>query len=210
MYHRTAQDGRHIILLGDSVFDNAAYVPTGESLFDQFQAEVPDRWQVTLLAHDGAVIADVAFQLEGLPPGTTDLVISVGGNDALRHAELLERAASLTELRFMLEAVLPTFRNDYVAMLDEVCHHLEPSVCTIYDQCPLGDANYRRRVSVAIGEFNRCITLEAAARNLPLIPLHEICSEPDDFSAISPIEPSGQGAQKIVLAILRQLTSQRR
>ena len=74
---------RHVVLLGDSIFDNGTYVPGEDAVIDQLRAELPNDWEATLLARDGDVVADVATQLMELPDSATDLVVSVGGNDAL-------------------------------------------------------------------------------------------------------------------------------
>ena len=43
----------HIVLLGDSVFDNAAYVPGDPDVRTQLQEKLPKKWKATLLAIDG-------------------------------------------------------------------------------------------------------------------------------------------------------------
>lgn len=48
-----------VVLLGDSVFDNAAYVGGGSDVAQQLRTILTGDWQVTLLAVDGHVIADV-------------------------------------------------------------------------------------------------------------------------------------------------------
>ena len=47
----------HIILLGDSIFDNAAYVTGGRSVLSHLRRLLPDDWEATLLAVAGATIA---------------------------------------------------------------------------------------------------------------------------------------------------------
>src|SRR5687767_4573555 len=84
----------HVVLLGDSIFDNAVYVPGGPSVIEQLGTSLGRDWQATLLAVDGHVAADVAGQLAGLPTDATHLVISAGGNDALGHSGLLTEPAS--------------------------------------------------------------------------------------------------------------------
>ena len=73
---------KHIVLLGDSIFDNAIYVPGEDAVIDQLRAGIPTEWQATLLAVDGDITVDVAEQLKQSPADATDFVISVGGNDA--------------------------------------------------------------------------------------------------------------------------------
>ena len=81
---------RHLVLLGDSIFDNAAYVPGGRpAVIDQVRSRLPEGWSATLLARDGSVIDDVHRQLE-LPADATHLVLSVGGNDVLHQIPILE------------------------------------------------------------------------------------------------------------------------
>ena len=83
----------HIILLGDFVFDNAAYVSRDPDLLRQLEQMLPQGRKATLLARDGAVISEIGNQLRGLPSDATHLVISVGGNDALRESGVLELSA---------------------------------------------------------------------------------------------------------------------
>src|SRR5688572_7849286 len=45
----------HIVLLGDSVFDNAAYVAGSPDVVRQLREIVPPGWRATLQARDGAV-----------------------------------------------------------------------------------------------------------------------------------------------------------
>lgn len=73
---------RHIVLLGDSIFDNAAYVRGGLDVITHLRGQIPDGWKASLRAVDGSVVGDVQRQLE-LPDDATHLVISAGGNDAL-------------------------------------------------------------------------------------------------------------------------------
>lgn len=66
----------HLLLLGDSVFDNAAYVPGEPSVAEQVrqclaQRSQPGAWQVTLCAEDGAVTSEVPGQLYTRPAGVT-------------------------------------------------------------------------------------------------------------------------------------------
>jgi hypothetical protein len=73
----------HIILLGDSVFDNAAYVSRDPDVLRQLEQMLPQGRKATLLARDGAVISEVGNQLRGLP------------SDARRQADLLQFVCGL-------------------------------------------------------------------------------------------------------------------
>lgn len=53
----------HLAIMGDPVFDNAAYVGGGPSVADQVNLKLPAGWTAELLARDGAVIANIADQI---------------------------------------------------------------------------------------------------------------------------------------------------
>jgi hypothetical protein len=40
----------HVVLLGDSIFDNARYVPGRPAVIEQVRQALPRHWQATLLA----------------------------------------------------------------------------------------------------------------------------------------------------------------
>ena len=92
-------------------------------------------------------------------------------------------------------------------LLDEVLRYERNlTVCTIYDQCPFLERRWRELVPVAVNSFNECIIMEAQKRDIGVIELRDICTEPEDYSALSPIEPSSLGGIKIVSAIIRELS----
>src|SRR5262245_51723098 len=104
----------HVVLLGDSVFDNGAYVPGGPPVIEQLRSRLPREWQATMLAQDGAVIDDVAQQLRDLPGDASHLVVSAGGNDALRYAPIVYSPAPRSfELLNALAAAQREFQNNY-------------------------------------------------------------------------------------------------
>ncbi|MFL5281410.1 MAG: hypothetical protein ACJ8AW_10540 [Rhodopila sp.] len=75
---------QHVVLLGDSVFDNAAHVGSGPDVVTQLRRRLPPGWRASLLAVGGSVISDMAQQLARLPTDASHIVNSIGGNDALR------------------------------------------------------------------------------------------------------------------------------
>ena len=194
----------HVVLLGDSIFDNRVYVAPDPDVVRQLQGELDADWTATLLAVDGHVTADVRErQLPRLPEDASHLVLSVGGNDALGRAAVLGQAASTVgEAVAMLDRARERFRDDYRHLLDAlVATDLPLAVCTIYD------ANYPgqqgRVVTAALSLFNDVITREAFRRGLPLVDLRLICDRPEDYA--NPIEPSAAGGDKIAAAIAAML-----
>jgi lysophospholipase L1-like esterase len=192
--------GAHIVLLGDSILANAAYVGNGPDVIEQLERRLPPGVRATLGAVDGSVTSGVRLQLQIVPEDATHFVISAGGNDALHHAGLLgEKASSVAEALDKLATVREAFGQDYAAMLDEVmARGLPVAVCTIYD-ARFPDPKQRRLSALGLTIFNDCITREAAARGLALIDLRLILTADDDLA--NAIEPSVKGGAKIASAI---------
>lgn len=198
----------HIILLGDSIFDNAAYVPDGLPVIDLLKNCLPQGEQVTLLAVDGDSIQEIDSQIQRLPRDASHVFISVGGNDALQYASILVQSTQSSPK--MLEAIATMkaeFYRNYQQMLKAVLSLDKPTaLCTIYDQCPLLDPVMRLLAFTVLSMFNDCIIRQAVQAGLPLIDLRVICDEVTDYSTISPVEPSMSGGQKIARAIATVIT----
>ncbi len=192
---------KRVVLLGDSVFDNAAYVGSREPDVRRQVADLlPQDGQASLLAQDGAFIADTMLQLDRLPRDATHIVVSAGGNDALREAGVLdESAVSVADAMNKLAAIGDGFRRDYSALLDAVARRgLPAAVCTIYE-ARFPEAARRRVAATALTLLNDRITVEAFSRGLSLIDLRVICDQEEDFA--NPIEPAARGGEKIARAI---------
>jgi hypothetical protein len=198
---------RHIVLLGDSIFDNAAYVAGGPDVVAQLRERLPGGWRASLLAVDGSVVASLPRQLDRLPADASHLVVSVGGNDALGQAGVLQEGArSMAEAVGRLAAIRERFALAYGAMLEAVlARGLPTSVCTIYD-ARFPEPQQQRLVVTALTIFNDGITRAAFARGVPLIDLRLICDEALDYA--HPIEPSAQGGAKIAAAIAELVSGQ--
>lgn len=191
----------HIVLLGDSVFDNAPYVAAGDDVVAALRRRLPPGWRATLLARDGAVLAGIREQTGRVPADATHLVVSGGGNDALGWTALFgEPVATVGEALGRLAAVRREFARRYGAMLDEVVRLGRPlALCTIYD-VRFPDPAFREVALAALTLLNDAITREAGRRNLPLLDLRTLLDEDADFA--NPIEPSARGSEKLAEAIL--------
>jgi hypothetical protein len=198
----------HVVLLGDSIFDNAAYVAGGPDVVTHLRRLLPQGWRVTLVAVDGAVIDDVARQLARLPSDATHLVLSAGGNDALGHGGLLDRrVSSSAEVLAALADATEAFAKRYTRLVDRLLALGHPlTLCTIYEG-NLG-VPVQRLASVALAAFDDRILRVAASRGLPVVELRLICTDPADYA--NPIEPSVAGGAKIAAAIVRALAERRR
>jgi hypothetical protein len=190
----------HVVLLGDSVFDNAAYVAGAPDVVRQVRRRLPLGMGATLAAVDGSKMGDVYQQLKRVPQDATHLVLSVGGNDALGHSEYLDAPArSTAEALLGLADIGAGFERGYLAILSEVLSRQIPTaICTVYyPRFP--DATLQKLAVAGLTVFNDCIVRAAFAHGLPLLDLRLICTEEGDYA--NPIEPSAQGGEKIARAI---------
>jgi hypothetical protein len=206
----------NVVLLGDSIFDNQAYVEPGEpAVIDQVRMQLPAGWHATLLAVDGSVTADIPQQLARLPmesdpirTPTTHLIISTGGNDALGSLSVLaEPATSVAGALARLGTVLDRFEQAYHRMLDAVlARDLPTAICTIYNG-NFPDPAYQRLTTLGAALYDDVIVRLAVARGLPVLELRQICTESADYA--NPIEPSARGGDRIARAIAALLTTHR-
>jgi lysophospholipase L1-like esterase len=190
----------HIVLLGDSIFDNAPYVQTGDAVIYHLKRRIPNTWKTTLLAIDGAVTREVQEQIQQVPSDATHLFLSVGGNDALRQIDYLRQpAGSVAEVMLEFTRFSQDFAEDYRDTIASLLSHQLPTiVCTIYNPS-FEQADQNTIASMALTFWNNVITQTAIIEGLPIIELRQIFTNPEDYA--NPIEPSSVGGAKLVEAI---------
>jgi hypothetical protein len=195
----------HVVLLGDSIFDNEAYTGGKPDVLAHLLRVLPQPWTASLLARDGATTAGIPAQLARLPRNATHLLLSIGGNDALRWQGLLQApAGSVAEAIEMLAAAVAEFEPAYrKAVAACVSHRLPLVICTIYNG-NFDDTRYGKLVRSAVALFNDAIVRTAVDLKLKAIELRSVCTRPEDYA--NPIEPSSIGAAKIARAIAAVVT----
>lgn len=191
----------HIVLLGDSIFDNGGYTRGAPDVVSHLRDMLPAGWRASLAAVDGATTGRLASQLGRVPDDATHLAVAIGGNDALQNSDLLStRVGSSAQTLALFAERLAAFERSYGTAIDAVVAlRRRTVVCTIYngalppDQAPLA--------RVALMMFNDVIVRAALARRVDIVELRAICTGPEDFA--NPIEPSGPGGRKIADALAR-------
>ncbi len=198
----------HLVLLGDSIFDNAAYTQGGPSVIQHLQTNLSQGWRATLLAIDGSMVQDVSRQVDRTPSDASHLIVSAGGNNALDNINILgESAGSTAEVLNRLADVREQFEVVYRAMLRSILsHELPTAVCTIYYP-NFRDNDLQRIASAALIVFNDVIIREAVLAGVPLIDLRLVCDEARDYA--NDIEPSPAGGAKISNAIMKLVSEHR-
>lgn len=192
----------HIVLLGDSIFDNKSYVRGGLDVISHIKEQMPNNWKASLRAVDGSVVENVQSQLLRLPDDATHLFVSVGGNNALLNADVLQmNVSSSAEVFNRLADLASAFEAHYREMLQAVLSLNKPTaICTIY--YPRMPEDFAQKISVAaLATFNDVIIKQAFLAGIPLIDLRLVCNETGDYA--NEIEPSEAGGGKIAKTILR-------
>jgi hypothetical protein len=193
---------KHIVLLGDSVFDNGAYVNGGLDVIAQVRLRIPDGWKASLRAADGSLVENVRKQALDLPDDVTHLIVSAGGNNAILNAGILQlKVASGAEVMDKLADVAGEFEYHYREMLQTALRLEKPvAVCTIY--YPRMPEPFMQKIAVAaLATFNDVIIKQAFMAGVPLVDLRLVCDEDSDYA--NEIEPSEKGGGKIASAIVR-------
>jgi GDSL-like Lipase/Acylhydrolase family len=194
----------HIVLLGDSIFDNRVYTNGGPDVVTQVQELLPHDSRATLLAVDGSTSVDIPSQVQGIPSDATHLVLSVGGNDAIMNSGVLLKpldsaAKTLAELADVSREFERKYRRAVAA-----CRKtgLTLTICTIYNG-NFPDREYQRLASTALMVFNDAILRVGFEFGLTVIDLRFVCASPEDYA--NPIEPSSKGGAKIARCIVRSM-----
>lgn len=190
---------KKIALLGDSIFDNEVYVVRGESVIEQIRKIDKKDWHAELLALDGSITHDIAQQCIQVDQNITHIFVSCGGNDALGYINVFEeKCSSMIEAMKRLTEIKEQFQNSYRNMLDSILKlDRKFAVCTIYDSSP----EIEEELLTALTIFNDIIFKEAFKLGVPVIDLRLLFDQPEDYSSVSPIEPSEIGGWKIAKAI---------
>lgn len=197
-----------VVLLGDSIFDNGAYVdPGAPDVRTQLARKLePHGWSVDFRAIDGATTTSVLGQLNRPLPKPCTIVLSVGGNDALDHIGLLDENRGVRSFAEVLDTfyeIREVFRRRYRELLEATLGEGQPLVvCTVYNPS-FPDPGLQKAAEAGLSFFNDVIAQEAIARGLPVIDLREVCADPGAFA--NPVEPSQLGGELITDAILRKL-----
>jgi hypothetical protein len=204
----------HVVLLGDSILDNGAYISGGPDVLTHLRGMLPAGWRATLLALDGSLIADLDGQLSDLPADTTHVVVSVGGNNVLMNLDILRlRVRSAPQALMKLGQRVAAFERDYRRAIDRVrILGRELAICTIYNAnldreagaAALGFSPEEAAAALVIlTTFNDVILRVGFEAKLRVIELRLVCTEPADYA--NTIEPSVRGGEKIARAIVAAL-----
>ena len=175
--------------MGDSVLNNANYVPSGKSVYDSLKSKLS---KVINLAKDGATISDLYRQLDKIPVDlnntNTYIYISAGGNDILnKRIEL-----SSTEIQRLFDS--------YMVFLNALREKLGRVKINILNLYLPSDPRYQT-YKTSIDQWNHLIQSSSSkiGEMYNVVNLNTLLTSPEDF--VYDIEPSESASDKIAYLI---------
>lgn len=175
----------NIILMGDSVLNNANYVPSGKSVEDILKTKTS---KVLNVAKDGATINDLYVQLDKIPielnKTETYIFISISGNDILSKRSELNNG----EIRRLFDSYM-----DFLNALRTKLGSVKINIMNLYQPANPRYQSYK----TSIEQWNKLINENSSkiGEMYNVIDLYSLLKTPEDF--VYDIEPSESASEKI-------------
>lgn len=186
-----------IILLGDSIFQNEAYVSDGKSV-DKMLLERTNGKTISLAA-DHSKIVDIYDQVLKIPDNlnssSTTIFLSAGGNDILTH--YVDDNNDTTN-RNVLGTMFAAYKN----LIKSIKNKIPDANIVLLDIYYPENLTYKQYHPI-IKEWNEMIynyASESKNNITSVLKISGILTKSDDFTL--GIEPSSIGSQKLVEAIM--------
>lgn len=182
----------NIVLIGDSMLNNSAYVLSGQSIPDLISKDLEKTTGTTLynFAKDGATINDCYSQLDkistDLNNSNTSIFISVGGNNILNSRTKMESTA-----------IINLF-DQYIELIKSIKTRVPNSELIALNLYYPVRSHYKSYYN-AIEQWNKLLE-DNTFLGYKLIQTNKLLVIEDDFTY--DIEPSFKGGKKIVRAIM--------
>jgi len=174
-----------VILMGDSILNNANYVPEGKSVYDYLKKKIN---KLLNLAKDGATINDLYTQLDKVPVelnnNDTYIFISAGGNDILnKRIELTSN-----DVRRLFDTYM-----DFLKALREKLGSTKINIINLYLPSNPRFQSYKS----SIDQWNQLIKQNSnkIGEMYNVVDFHALLTSSDDF--VYDIEPSESASNKI-------------
>jgi len=194
---------RHVVLLGDSTIDNAAWID-GPCVTDK----VREQENVTMCARDGALIAAIREQVRAAPADGTHFVVSVGGNNATGATTTVlgPSVVSAEEAIVRLSRFVQGFEAEFSAAMQDVINAVADRplvILSCYNPCfaPMNVTTVSQSAAnTTVALLADAVHRIASRLGVPVIDLRRVMVNVEDFA--NAIEPSTIGGAKIAQAIV--------
>ena len=182
-------NGQNIVLIGDSILNNSAYVSQNQSVPDLLSKKMKGH-TIYNFAKDGSTLNDCYTQLDKisleLNNSNTTIFLSCGGNNILNSRQIIDPKA-ITNLFKQYSELITSIKTRVP--------NASLYVLNLYYPVNSHYKSYHKPIE----QWNRLLEDSASALKYNLIDLSSLLVLEDDFAY--DIEPSFKGGQKIVDAI---------
>lgn len=185
----TNTNGQNIVLIGDSILNNSAYVSADQSVPDLLSKKM-NGYTIYNFAKDGSTLNDCYTQLDKisleLNNSNTTIFLSCGGNNILNNLGTRDHKAITNLFRQYSELIVSIKTRVPNASL---------YILNLYYPTNGHYKSYRKPIE----QWNTLLLDNASDLKYTLIPISSLLVSDEDFTYN--IEPSFKGGQKIVDAI---------
>lgn len=178
----TNKNGKNIVLIGDSMLNNSAYVYQGESVADLLSKKLVGNATVYNFAKDGATITDCYSQLDKIPIDTdTTIFVSCGGNNILNNRD---QSLNITNLFAEYSQLIKSIKTRTNGKADLY-------VLNLYMPANGHYTSYK----LTIDQWNKLLDDNASNLGYKVLKTNDLLVVEEDF--IYGVEPSFKGGKKL-------------
>lgn len=189
--------GINVVLIGDSMLNNSAYVSANESIPDMLSKDLAGN-TVYNFAKDEATINDCYTQLDkistDLNTSNTFIVVSCGGNNILNDRKMGRDSKTFISNLF----------NEYSELLKSISTRASNASLHVLNLYTPVNSHYNSYHS-SIDQWNQLLEENSSNLGYKIIKTNNLLVTNDDFTYN--IEPSTKGGKKIVKEIIKSINN---
>lgn len=172
---------KNVVLIGDSMLNNSAYVSQGESVPDLLSKKLVGNATVYNFAKDGSTIADCYSQLNKLSfDSNTTIFVSCGGNNILNSRD---QNLNITNLF-----------SEYSQLLKSIKARLPNADLYVLNLYMPANGHYTSYKPM-IDQWNKFLDDNASSLGYKVLKTNDLLVAEDDF--VYGVEPSFKGGKKL-------------
>ena len=196
--NNNSQKSQNVVLIGDSMLNNSAFVEQGQSVADILSNQLAGKATVYNFAKDGATIADCYAQLDkissNLNNSNATIFVSCGGNNILN-------SRSPTDSNYITDLF-----GQYSELLKSVKVVASSANAGIYVlNLYTPTSGHYTSYHSAIDQWNQLLDDNASSLGYTVVKTSSLLTVDEDFTY--GIEPSYKGGKKLVSKLVNSVSS---
>ena len=196
--NNNSQKSQNVVLIGDSMLNNSAFVEQGQSVADILSNQLAGKATVYNFAKDGATIADCYAQLDkissNLNNSNATIFVSCGGNNILN-------SRSPTDSNYITDLF-----GQYSELLKSVKVVASSANAGIYVlNLYTPTSGHYTSYHSAINQWNQLLDDNASSLGYTVVKTSSLLTVDEDFTY--GIEPSYKGGKKLVSKLVNSVSS---